>query len=95
MYAKALLVASAFTSLVASQGISNDDYPETCTDDCSPITFRSNSCDAQFDNDDDTLNCICTGPSMMTQIPACASCVSNNGNSDDDDDSSGMSRSPA
>lgn len=80
------LAATATFSGVFAQSLDND-YPSACQSVCGPVASRSQSCDNQFDNDQDELNCICTGPDLNNLIPQCQQCIDQNrGSSDDDDD---------
>jgi hypothetical protein len=81
------LAAAIALRAVSAQDYS-DDYPAACQDVCGPVAARSDSCDDQFENDQDELTCLCTGPNMNNLIPECQACVAANPDPDDDDDDS-------
>jgi hypothetical protein len=86
VFAAAATLAIGFTT---AQNF-DDDYPAACRSVCAPIVTRSDSCDNQFDNDRDELNCICAGPNMNNLVPQCQACIArNNGDDNDDDDLEG------
>ena len=78
----ALAASLGFSAVVVGQDF-GDDYPSACQSVCQPVTSRSDSCDNQFDNDQDELTCLCTGPNMNNLIPQCQACIQNSGDSDD------------
>lgn len=79
------LAASATFSGVLAQSFDNE-YPSACQSVCGPVASQSQSCDNQFDNDQDELNCICTGNNLNNLIPECQQCIDQNRGSGDDDD---------
>jgi hypothetical protein len=81
-------LAAALTLRAVSAQDYSDDYPAACQDVCGPVAARSDSCDNQFENDQDELTCLCTGPNMNNLIPECQACVAANPDPDDDDDDS-------
>lgn len=76
LYLSALLLAS-FASLAAAAEIDSDDVPSQCQEVCAPVVSLTASCDARYDDDDrGEKNCICSDSTSATNIPLCASCIS-------------------
>jgi hypothetical protein len=86
MYSKALVVFSFAVGLASAQSFDIDDYPSECSNSCGAIATTSNTCDQQFDNDDQKLNCICTSDNIQSSLFNCLSCVEPYRNYDNDYD---------
>ena len=65
--------------------LESDDVPSRCWSACGSVVGISESCDAQHDDDDAEIQCICNWNPASTQIPLCAACISVYGDDDDDD----------
>ena len=86
MYSKALVLLSFAIGLASGQSLDNDDFPSECSNSCGPIASASDTCDQQFDNDDQELNCICTSDNIQNSLSNCLGCVEPYRNSDNDFD---------
>lgn len=89
LYLSALLLAS----LAAAAEIDSDDVPSQCQEVCAPVVSLAASCDAQYDDDDrGEKNCICSDSTSATNIPLCASCISQFSHDRDDNDANDLVR---
>lgn len=81
MHTKTLLFATlAVTARILAQEIENEDVPSQCRDICANTLAVSDRCNSG--DDDVELNCICTSPSAMSDIPNCEACVAEYDESD-------------
>lgn len=84
-----VLLAALTLGLARADYLDREDVPSQCQDICRPVVEISDSCDAQHDDDDQELSCICNANNMSTQIPECELCIRPFHQQDDDDDFDG------